>query len=65
MDRTHRMTLDADNGVEALFTCPEPGCGRRLVVKRPGGLVVLDKGDFFALHSGSTDGMGLTTTLAP
>lgn len=60
MDRTHRMTLEADNGAEALFTCPEAGCGRRLVVQRRGGLVVLDQGDFFALHTGGTDGLGIS-----
>ena len=65
MERTHRMTLEADNGTEALFTCPEPGCGRRLVVKRPGGLVVIDQGDFFALHTGGTVGLHVTAAAAP
>jgi hypothetical protein len=62
MDRVHRMHLEADNGQEALFSCPEAGCGRRLVLQRPGGLVVLEQGDFYALHSGGTSGLDLTAT---
>lgn len=64
MDRTHHMTLEADNGAEALFACPAPDCGRRLVVKRAGGLVVLDKGDFFALHTGGTGGLHVSTSVS-
>ena len=60
MDRVHQMTLEVDNGAEVLFSCPESGCGRRLVVQRRGDLVVLDRGDFFALHTGGTAGLGLT-----
>jgi hypothetical protein len=52
MNAQHRMVIEADNGAEVLFVCPHEGCGRRLVFKRSGGLVVLDRGDFFALHSG-------------
>ncbi|RZT27642.1 hypothetical protein EV649_1413 [Kribbella sp. VKM Ac-2569] len=52
MNAQHRMVIEADNGAEVLFVCPHEGCGRRLVLKRSGGLVVLDRGDFFALHSG-------------
>lgn len=57
MNPQHRMTLDSDNGTELLFACPHEGCGRRLVLKRSGGLVVLNQGDFFALHSGGTEGL--------
>jgi hypothetical protein len=63
MDRAHRMVVESDNGREALFVCPEPACGRRLVLKRPGGLVVLDQGDFYALHTGGTNGMQLSASL--
>ncbi|WP_328997731.1 hypothetical protein OHA18_25090 [Kribbella sp. NBC_00709] len=52
----HKMVIEADNGAEVLFVCPHDSCGRRLVLKRSGGLVVLDRGDFFALHFG---GQGL------
>lgn len=48
----HRMTIEADNGAEVLLVCPEPGCGRRVVLKRAGGMVVVARGDFFAQHSG-------------
>jgi hypothetical protein len=55
MNPQHRMTLNSDNGEELLFVCPHEECGRRLVLKRSGGLVVLDQGDFLALHSGGTE----------
>jgi hypothetical protein len=61
---THHMNVDADNGDEILFTCPETGCGRRLIVKRSGGLVVLDRGDFFAIHSGGTEDLDMHAGLA-
>lgn len=60
MNPTHHMHVEADNGHEQLFVCPEPGCGRRLVLKRSGGLVVLDRGDFWALHSGGTSGLRMS-----
>jgi hypothetical protein len=57
---THRMSVQADNGDEILLVCPEPACGRRVVVKRSGGLVVLEQGDFFATHSGGSLGLSIT-----
>lgn len=63
MNPDHRMTLESSNGEEFLFVCPHDGCGRRLVLRRSGGLVVLDRGDFFALHSGGTDGLNISSTL--
>ena len=60
MNPQHRMTLDARSDEELLFVCPHEGCGRRLVLKRSGGLVVLDQGDFFALHYGGTEGLGIS-----
>ena len=40
-----------------VFTCDE-GCGRRLVVNRNDGeMVVIDRGDPFALHRGSVGGV--------
>ncbi|MGH3753542.1 MAG: hypothetical protein ACRDRP_12740 [Pseudonocardiaceae bacterium] len=53
----HRLTIEADNGQDVLFVCPVDSCGRRLIVKRSGGLVVLDRGDFFADHVGGTGGL--------
>lgn len=64
MNPQHRMILDADNGEELLFACPHEGCGRRLVLKRSGGLVVLDQGDFFARHSGGTQGLEISAGIS-
>jgi hypothetical protein len=52
------------NGEDVLFTCPEAGCGRRLIVKRHGGLIVLDQGDFFARHRGGTEGLEISAGIA-
>ena len=65
MSAQHRMTLETDNGAEQLFACHHEGCGRRLVLQRSGGLVVLDQGDFFALHSGGTEGLRVSTDIPP
>lgn len=46
----HRMVVESDYGSEILFTCPD--CSRRLVLRRGGGLTILDRGDFEARHSG-------------
>jgi ABC-type iron transport system FetAB ATPase subunit len=64
MSEQHRMTLEADDGDGVLLVCVS-GCGRRLVVKRSGGLVVLDRGDFFALHTGGSEGLQISATLGP
>lgn len=65
MSTHHRMTLETDNGEELLFVCHHDGCGRRLVLQRSGGIVVLDRGDFFALHSGGTEGLRVSAGLPP
>jgi hypothetical protein len=65
MSTHHRMTLEAGNGEEFLFVCHHDGCGRRLVLQRSGGLVVLDRGDFFALHSGGTSGLLVSADVPP
>jgi hypothetical protein len=49
---THKMHAEADNGAEILFVCPEQSCGRRFVLKRGAGLVVIDRGDVHARHVG-------------
>lgn len=51
---THRMHVEADNGAEILFVCPEQDCGWRFVLRRGGGLVVIDRGDFHARHVGGS-----------
>lgn len=60
MDPTHRMSIEADNGDEILLACPDRACGRRVVVKRSGGLVVLDQGNFYATHYGGSIGLSIT-----
>ena len=59
----HRMTVEADNGDEVLLVCPRPACGRRVVVRRSGGFVVLDRGDFFATHAGGSAGLAVSAGL--
>jgi hypothetical protein len=54
------MVLEGDNGAEMLFVCPHDSCGRRVVLKRSGGLTVLDQGDFFALHRGGTSALEIS-----
>ena len=54
-DLIHTLDIESDDGRELLMVCP--GCGRRLVLKRPQGdgpaeMVVIDRGDFAALHEG-------------
>ncbi|HMG31757.1 MAG TPA: hypothetical protein VK585_16745 [Jiangellaceae bacterium] len=63
MDSLHRLTIEADNGEDVLFVCSIESCGRRLVVKRSGGLVVLERGDFFARHAGGSNGLDITVGL--
>jgi hypothetical protein len=63
MNSTHEVRIEADDGVDVLFVCVEESCGRRVIVRRSGGLVVLDKGDFFALHAGGSDGLALATDI--
>jgi len=58
--RVHRMIAEQDNGAEILFACPEQGCGRRLVFRRPVGLVVLDAGDRSVRHAGGTGPVGVS-----
>lgn len=64
MDAVHVLNVESDNGQEILFTCPEAECRRRLVLKRSGGMVVIDRGDFFARHVGSTGPVNLSAGLS-
>jgi hypothetical protein len=59
MNAQHRMEMHQDNGSEQLYVCPHDECGRRVVLHREGRLTVLEKGDFFAFHSGGTEGLGI------
>jgi hypothetical protein len=52
------MVTEARTDAEALYVCPETGCGRRLIVNwlRPS-LTVLDQGDFWARHVSGSEGL--------
>ncbi len=65
MAPVHTMVNEASNGEETVYVCPVEGCGRRLVVnwRRPA-LTVLDQGDFWARHVGSSDGFHLALDVA-
>jgi hypothetical protein len=60
MHTTHRFDIDSDNGDEVVMICPNESCRRRVVIKRSGGLVVLDQGEFGALHVGGSPGMHIS-----
>jgi ABC-type iron transport system FetAB ATPase subunit len=63
MNELHHVTVEADDGMDILFVCPVEGCGRRVVLRRSGDLIVLDKGDFYALHVGGTSGLEISPTV--
>ena len=61
MGITHRLQVSTHPG-GLLYECAD-GCGRRLVVDRiSGALTVIDKGDQWAMHSGSIGGVQLSVT---
>jgi hypothetical protein len=62
MNERHQMVLVHSNGAELVFLCTSEGCGRRMVIDTRGGrLVVIDRGDETALHSGGTGQVQLGT----
>lgn len=57
----HTFEVDDDDGRRIVFVCPVPGCGRRVVLVRgEGRYVVIDRGDFFAQHTGSVGPISLS-----
>ncbi len=58
------MVKEATNHAEAVYVCPVGGCGRRLVINwlRPA-LTVIDRGDFFARHIGTSDGLRMDVAI--
>lgn len=64
MDDVHVLEVEADDGREILFVCPESGCQRRLVLKRSGEMIVIDRGDFFVRHVGGIGPMSLSSSLS-
>jgi hypothetical protein len=51
---THYMHVEADDGHDIVFACPEADCGRRFLLRRAGGYMVLDRGDVNVRHVGGT-----------
>ena len=62
MNGMHHLAIEADNGTDVIFVCSEDGCGRRVAVSRAGELVVVEPGDFYALHAGGTEGLRIGVT---
>jgi len=58
----HVLTVEVADRRGTLFVCDQ--CGRRIVIDGHGEITVLDRGDFFATHSGSSGGVGLTISVA-
>jgi len=54
----HQMHVEASNEAEHLFVCEDEACGRRLVLRRAGGLTVLDRGNPSASHFGGLASLG-------
>lgn len=62
---THYMQVEVDDGHDILFACPEVGCGRRFLLRRGGGYIVLDRGDVNARHVGGTGPVSLSVEVGP
>jgi hypothetical protein len=60
MGTYHRLSCTISPG-GLLFTCAEEDCGRRLVIDRDRGeMVVIDRGDPYALHQGFVGGVEMS-----
>jgi len=55
----HRMVVADRSTDQVLLECAS-GCSRRVVVGPAGKLTTIDRGDFFARHSGSATPEGTT-----
>jgi hypothetical protein len=56
----HHMQVEADDGRDIVFACPEADCGRRFLLRRAGGYMVLDQGDVNVRHVGGTGNVSLS-----
>lgn len=64
MGQHHELIVDADNGVEVSFICPEAECGRRVVVNRDrGDYTVVQTGDFYATHAGAVGPVSISVSI--
>jgi hypothetical protein len=65
MSAQHRLRIEADSGHDVVFVCPEAGCGRRVALNRSTHeLTVVVQGDFYASHSGGTNGLRMGLSVA-
>ena len=64
MSFTHWMHADRTGAATVVFTCPEQGCGRRVIIDQIRGMEVVDRGDFFARHIGTIGPMDVSLELA-
>jgi hypothetical protein len=62
MNEFHPLTVESNRGTDVVYVCSEPGCGRRVAVNRSGEIVVVVKGDFYALHASDTVGLQIGIT---
>ncbi len=53
MNLTHWMEVDADSDGTLVLSCPEIGCGRRVIVSRTAEVTIIDTGDFYSRHIAS------------
>jgi hypothetical protein len=55
---SHEMVCEVETAADMLFVCTDSSCGRRVVVgKGRPRLVVIERGDFSARHTGSRGGV--------
>ena len=59
MGFTHWMEVDDQTEDAVVLSCPEQGCGRRVVIGGDAGYQVIDKGDFYARHVGGVGPVGM------
>ena len=64
MSTHHPLHRESDDGHDILLVCREDGCGRKVVVRRPSELIVIDRGDFSALHRYANEPMDMATSVA-
>jgi hypothetical protein len=57
---THHMQVEVDDGRDIVFACPEAECGRRFLLRRSGGYMVLERGDVNVRHIGGTSNISLS-----
>lgn len=54
MGLTHWMDMEEGTGGALVLSCPEVGCGRRVIISSTAEITVLDTGDFYSRHVAAT-----------